>query len=242
MAGTSASGNRGASFRGPYCSAHRKDGGDCRAPAMANGKCAVHGGKTPGGVASVHWRHGRHSKHLGPVLGPLVAEAMADPDRHSMEQELALIDARLAQLLASIEGKDGPSAWGRLAEELDRFHAASRDPSKTAGARMSQAMSAIDHLVSEGLGETAAWSQILEVIDRRRVLVESEEKRAITSGRAIPVDQVINMLASFTRAVLDDVPEPDRRRRIADRIRAIMHGRRLPMADMPRQLLEASRA
>ena len=49
------------------CSARRSDGsGDsCHSPVvMPNGKCSVHGGKTPGGIASPHYRHGRYSQYL----------------------------------------------------------------------------------------------------------------------------------------------------------------------------------
>jgi hypothetical protein len=35
----------------------------CRQPAMLNGRCKLHGGLTPLGIASPHFKHGRRSKY-----------------------------------------------------------------------------------------------------------------------------------------------------------------------------------
>lgn len=46
------------------CGAKNKHSGTpCQAAAMSNGRCRVHGGMTPGGVASPHLKHGRRSKY-----------------------------------------------------------------------------------------------------------------------------------------------------------------------------------
>lgn len=44
------------------CGARRRDGEPCRQPAMrGRNRCRMHGGKTPTGPDSPHWRHGRYS-------------------------------------------------------------------------------------------------------------------------------------------------------------------------------------
>ncbi|WP_269153132.1 HGGxSTG domain-containing protein [Methylobacterium crusticola] len=53
----------------PRCGAHRLDRGSCRQPAMANGRCRMHGGastgpQTPEGLERSRrstWKHGRRS-------------------------------------------------------------------------------------------------------------------------------------------------------------------------------------
>src|SRR5262245_13255246 len=58
----------------------------CRQPALQNGRCRLHGGLTPGGMASPHYRHGMRSKYLRdfPPLPPPPPEerqlASQDPD------------------------------------------------------------------------------------------------------------------------------------------------------------------
>ena len=50
----------------PRCGAHsRRTGQPCRNPAMANGRCRMHGGKSPGapkGKGNGNYRHGGRSK------------------------------------------------------------------------------------------------------------------------------------------------------------------------------------
>src|SRR5262245_44093579 len=47
----------------PKCEA-RKRGTDqlCQAPAMRNGRCRLHGGQTPSGIASPHFKHGKYAR------------------------------------------------------------------------------------------------------------------------------------------------------------------------------------
>ncbi len=50
----------------PRCGAHaRTTGKPCRCPAMANGRCKLHGGKSPGaprGAKNGNFRHGQRTK------------------------------------------------------------------------------------------------------------------------------------------------------------------------------------
>src|SRR5262245_48819598 len=53
----------------PRCGAERRDGGSCRQPAMPNGRCRLHGGKSTGprtreGLErsrKANWKHGYYS-------------------------------------------------------------------------------------------------------------------------------------------------------------------------------------
>ena len=48
----------------PRCGAQTRRGTPCKAPAMANGRCRMHGGKLRGGPAGNRhaWKHGRFSR------------------------------------------------------------------------------------------------------------------------------------------------------------------------------------
>jgi hypothetical protein len=56
----------------PRCGAHTRCGGSCRQPAMANGRCRLHGGlsagpRTPAGLARsrrARWKHGARSAEV----------------------------------------------------------------------------------------------------------------------------------------------------------------------------------
>jgi hypothetical protein len=91
---------------------------------------------------------------------------------------------------------------------------------------MHSAMEEIRRLTTEGAAEGVAWVEIRSLIDQRRILVESEERRQVTSGRAVPVDQVLNLVALISRIVTDEVSDLDARHRIAERIRDLVGARR----------------
>ena len=52
-----------------HCRARRRDGGECQAPAMRNGRCRMHGGKSTGPRTAgelersrkARWRHSHYS-------------------------------------------------------------------------------------------------------------------------------------------------------------------------------------
>ena len=49
----------------PRCGARRRDGETCQGAAMPNGRCRMHGGKSPGapkGEANGNYRHGRFTR------------------------------------------------------------------------------------------------------------------------------------------------------------------------------------
>lgn len=45
-----------------YCGAKTRKGGPCRQPAMKNGRCRLHGGKSKSGKDHGRYRHGKFTK------------------------------------------------------------------------------------------------------------------------------------------------------------------------------------
>lgn len=45
-----------------FCGARTRTGGTCRQPAMKNGRCRMHGGKSLSGAAHGMYKHGRYAK------------------------------------------------------------------------------------------------------------------------------------------------------------------------------------
>src|SRR5262249_6287063 len=106
----------------PYklCGARKRDGQPCRAAAMPNGRCRLHGGATPGGAASPHFRPGKRSRHLKLLSGDLRAgfrAALNDKQLLSLREEVALLTARTMQLLERLRTEEGAArdaTWSEL--------------------------------------------------------------------------------------------------------------------------------
>jgi hypothetical protein len=83
-------------MKGKLCGAkkRRKDE-TCRAPAMPNGRCRIHGGLSLGGIAHPNFKHGRRSKYWFPPPPPSPAHQIAEMQAQGMSLEE--IAARLAR-------------------------------------------------------------------------------------------------------------------------------------------------
>ena len=74
--------------------------------------CLAHGGKTPRGAASPHFTTGRYSRSLPGHLVAAYERARADPTLRSLRDELALVDAMIADHLHQL-ADDSPEATYR---------------------------------------------------------------------------------------------------------------------------------
>ena len=83
--------SRMAMHRSPRCGARTRRGTPCRSPAMANGRCRMHGGRSPGAPRgnSNALKHGRYT-----------ATAIAE------RRELAALIRSMRRLVAEVDGSD----------------------------------------------------------------------------------------------------------------------------------------
>jgi hypothetical protein len=63
----------------PRCGARTRSGMPCRSPAMPNGRCRMHGGKSPGAPKGNRnaWKHGHYSAEVL-AMRRLVRQLIAD--------------------------------------------------------------------------------------------------------------------------------------------------------------------
>lgn len=85
------------------CGAKRKrDGKPCTNNAMENGKCRLHGGLTPRGKDSPHFKTGLYSKYAPAQIRDKI-EHFQDANPLELLHELALTRALLAEFLSRFE-------------------------------------------------------------------------------------------------------------------------------------------
>jgi hypothetical protein len=82
-------------MKGKLCGAkkRRKDE-TCRAPAMPNGRCRIHGGLSLGGIAHPNYKHGGRSKYFPKPPRPSPAALIAAMQAEGLS--IDEIEARLA--------------------------------------------------------------------------------------------------------------------------------------------------
>lgn len=187
------------------CGAKTRAGGTCKQPALANGRCRYHGGKTPGGIASPHFKTGRYSKFLPARLADRYHESLTDPDLLELRSEISVLDARMSELIGRIDTGESGAAWMTAKIALQHYQEARLDGEK---GKEIEAMQELESVLERGLADTAIWSEIAMMTEQRRKLVESERKRLVDMQQVITSDRAMLLIG----AVVDII-----RRNVTDR-------------------------
>ena len=106
------------------CARSKRSGKQCRKHAMRGRTvCLAHGGKTPRGVASPHFKTGRYSRSLSGQLLNAYEIAQQDPQLLSLREDIALTDATVAQLLQQLDDESKPAKdrriWRQIGNQID---------------------------------------------------------------------------------------------------------------------------
>lgn len=201
------------------CGAKTRSGAPCRAPAMANGRCYVHGGKTPRGPASPHFRTGRYSKYLPKGLMDLYETARQDTELVVLRDEIALMDARIADLLMQLSAATSADVW----EEAARCHqdlsvalqAKNLESARDLAGRLGALLQG-----KENVG--ALWAEIARAVEARRRLVETEQQRLVRLNQMITAEQAMLFVAAVINLVRQHVTDRQALQAISDGLRALV--------------------
>ena len=93
------------------CDARTRAGTPCQRAPRPNERCSKHGGKSLAGIASPRFTSGRSSVVLPTRLAARYHEAHADPQLLAIWDDVALVDARIADVLGRVDS--GESARHR---------------------------------------------------------------------------------------------------------------------------------
>lgn len=107
----------------PRCGAKKrgKDAVCMSTGLMANGKCRLHGGATPHGVASPNFKNGKFSKYMPRHLVEDYELQRSDPELVSNRENLALVGTLINQRLKQIYEGSVPDAWEAALDLLRQY-------------------------------------------------------------------------------------------------------------------------
>ena len=201
------------------CGAKTRSGAPCRLGAMSNGRCRMHGGKSPIGPALPQYKTGRYSKLLPARMAASNQEAAGDPDLLVLRDEIALVYARLGDMLARVDTGESGEAWRRARTAYSAL-TAGLDAGDTAAAKA--ALGELDIVIRQGLGDYAAWQEIGDLLDRRERLVRSERRRLVELQQTMTIEQAMVFTGAVIALVDQHVTDQHARSAISDGIRRIV--------------------
>lgn len=197
----------------------RKDTYCAKAPCEGSKRCELHGGKTPVGPASPHWKTGKHSKYaLPPKLLDRYIKAEADPDLLSLRSESALLETRIQEIAARFETGETSGVWESLDENWNNMVAANRrlreareagdgEASALAQADATAALESIGRLIKTGTREQANWNELRDAIGDKQKVVTAENKRLIDMSQTLSADQALAFAATLLSLVKQNVQD-----------------------------------
>jgi hypothetical protein len=189
------------------CTAKSKQSGQqCKRHAVPGGtKCKTHGGASLKGIASATYKHGGRSKYLPANLQTRYQEAVDDPELLNLRTDLALVEARLAQLLERVDTGEAGALWKAAKDAFEDLRKAgvAKDP-----VAQQIAFNELSDVLGRGLSDYAAWNEISSLLEQRRKLSESERRRLVDMQQMISTEQAM----LFAGQVLDII-----RRNVSDR-------------------------
>ena len=187
------------------CTAKAKSTGKkCTRSAMPNGKCYVHGGATPKGIANPNTKHGRYSKDLPTrMLADYEAER-TDPEILNLSEAIAVVRARQRELFRQVDKRGAASLFNDLSQAWKEFEAAQRAKD---GPAMAAIMAEVGQLIKRGAADSAKWREITALMEQERKLTETEQKRRVSMQTMLTAEKgqllVKALLASVNAHVSD---------------------------------------
>lgn len=186
---------------------------------MTNGRCRLHGGLTPSGIASPQYRHGRYSKVMPTRLRERYEEATSDGALLELREDVALLDARLSDLLSRVESGESGLIWRLLHQARTDLLAARRagNAEEQAGA-----INTMLELIGRGHADYAAWRELGATLEQRRRLVESERKRLQDAQQTLTIEKAMLLIGAIGGIVKAHVADRDTLSKISADIRDLV--------------------
>lgn len=163
------------------------------------------------GTRNPAFKHGRYSKHLPTDLGDRYAEALASSDLLSLRDEVAVLEARISELLSA--AAPAREHWAAAGEA---FAAMRRASAANDAAGMASAASRLDAALRAGSRAGAAWAEVAGLMDRKRRLARDEVRRLSTLGQTITAERAMVLVAALADSVMRNVTDMQARQRVRD--------------------------
>ena len=187
-------------------------------------RCRLHGGLTPRGVLSAAYKGRGYSKDLPTRLLDRMVDGLNDPELTSLRSEVALLDARLGELLESLADAGTPDAWSQVKDIVVGLrYVADRPDLDDREAALTGLATRLEVAATVMAENTGAWKEIYLVIDRRRRTVGVELKREQQEEHTLMHSQALYFFQQLLLSVHEEVPDVDTRARLAARIAKLMN-------------------
>jgi hypothetical protein len=208
------------------CGARTRSGRQCQQqPLMGRTRCRLHGGASPAGVASPHFRHGKRSRYIKNLPQELRAgykAAREDEDLLSLADELALLTTRAGQLLDKLKEVEQP-VWGRAQVSLNALTAAVQDgDAEAVQVSLERHRQVVQSGADAATTQARTWAELRQVIQERTRTAAAEWKRMADLGMLVEVSKFQLFVQVILTAARECVTDKGMLKDFVDRTLALL--------------------
>lgn len=188
------------------CGAKKKDGSVClsRSINQENGRCKHHGGASLTGASHSRFKTGQYSSYMPERLMEKYYNVIEDEDLISVKSDIAVITARIAELLQESDKTIGKVDFEELLFVYNKWQSLA-----SAGQKEKASVERIrfESLLGNVQKDLSIWTEIQNALELKRRLSDTERRRMTDLSLFIPVDKVMNMFAAVANIVKQRVEE-----------------------------------
>ncbi len=205
-------------FKVGRCKMIKRSGGRCR-NAVRHGwtVCRNHGAGSPDRPGGRPVTIGRHSQHLPKRFLENYEQYLNDPDYLVMRSEMALLDARMGEILEKLDDAVSDNAWMQVRRALSLL--------KTKDRLSPDEVMDLTGYLEEALEMTATeaevWDEVTGLIEARRKVADTERRRITEAQKYLTYDEAHAMMALFVNAVTETVKDESIRTQILERMKVV---------------------
>lgn len=181
---------------------HKKEGVEqrqCRNRAQpGRTTCKWHGGNTPAGIDSVHYKHGKYSRHLPTNVRKRYLAAIEDPDLLSLKNDIAVTESRILELMEKIDTGEAGKTWSIINKALDRLEKAILSGNQL---RYQSAMKNVKDIAAQGMDDYKTYNDIKDMQEHRRKMTETENKMLIAKNQMITAQEFYTIIGLIREVI-----------------------------------------
>lgn len=202
----------------------------CSQPSLStatHGRCYYHQGG-PSGPRNGNFKHGAYSRHLPTRIAADFEAIVKDKELAELDYDIALVQTRIIDLIGRVEHGESGELWNELHQAAAAFQASIKEGDAP---EVKKAVEKIYNLTLRGKGDIEIWQEVVQMVDVKRRLVDSNARLAEKRGRQMTTERAYTLLAyvdsGLKKAVAANVDEDTAERimeTFAQYMRAIYHG------------------
>jgi hypothetical protein len=207
----------------PICGAKTRNGGYCmKSPVAARNRCRLHGGRSPRGIASPHFKDGKYTIELGGELSRRYQQALGDEKLLELRDEIALLEARIAELLKRVDTGESGATWRLIRTTYNNLRkaASANDQQKFA-----EELNELGRLITKGHSDYTTWDDIFKSVTVKRKLAESERKHLVETKQMMTAEEAYATLSFVVSVIKEEVSDQQALARISQKISAYVAGK-----------------